>query len=100
MLRQLRKELNEAIDDAADERLRFELGPIDLSLKVTVGKEANPGAKIRFWVVEAGADAKVSRESIQEIKLVLNPRDMKAPRGSGGKPVPPLVEGEAVEGEH
>lgn len=99
VVRQLRAELNEALDDAEGERLRFELGPIELSLTVTVGREATPGAKIRFWVVEAGADAKISREAAQEIKLVLNPRDMNAPPGPDGKPAPPLITGEEVPGE-
>src|SRR6516225_9160259 len=99
VVRQLRAELNEAMDDAAGERLRFELGPVELSLTMTVGKEATPGAKIRFWVVEAGADARISRESVQDIKLVLTPRDMQAPLGPDGKPVPPLIEGKQVPGE-
>jgi hypothetical protein len=99
VVRQLRQELNEALADSEGERLRFELGPVELALTVTVGREATPGAKIRFWVVEAGADAKISRESLQEIKLVLTPRDTKAPLGPGGKPTPPLIEGKAVPGE-
>ena len=40
--------------------LRFELGPVQVSLLVTVGRDAAPGAKVRFWVIEAGADARVS----------------------------------------
>ena len=99
VLRQLRTELNEAMDDAEGERLRFELGPVELSLTVTVGREAQPGAKIRFWVIEAGADARISREAVQDIKLVLTPRDMKAPLGPDGKPAPPLIEGKPVPGE-
>lgn len=99
VLRELRRELNEAMDDADGERLRFELGPVDLSLKVAVSREGTAGAKIRFWVVEAGADGKISRESAQEIKLVLNPRDMKAPLGPDGKPTAPLIEGKPVPGE-
>ena len=63
VVRQLRAELNEALEDAEGERLRFELGPVEMSLSVTVGREAAPGAKVRFWVIEAGADAKLSRES-------------------------------------
>lgn len=100
VLRQLRMELNEAMRDAEDERLRFELGSVELSLNVTVGKEATPGAKIRFWVIEAGADARVSREAAQEIKLVLSPRDMKSPLGPDGKSPAPLIEGKPVPGEH
>lgn len=99
VIRQLRAELNEAMDDAEGERLRFELGPVELSLTVTVGREAKPGARIRFWVIEAGADAKISREAVQEIKLVLTPLDMTAALGPDGKPVPPLVGGKHVEGE-
>jgi hypothetical protein len=100
VLRELRAELNEAMGDADGDRLRFELGPVELSLTVTVGREATPGAKIRFWVIDAGAEAKVSRESAQEIKLVLTPRDMGAPLAPDGKPVPPLIEGRPVPGEH
>jgi hypothetical protein len=99
VVRQLRVELNEAMDEAEGERLRFELGPVELSLTVTVSREAAPGAKIRFWVIEAGADARISRDAVQDIKLVLTPRDMKAPLGPDGKPVPPLIEGKPLPGE-
>lgn len=99
VVRQLRADLNEALDEAEGERLRFELGPVELSLTMTVGREAGPGAKIRFWVVEAGADAKISREAVQDIKLVLTPRDVTAPLGADGKPVPPLIGGKRQQGE-
>jgi hypothetical protein len=48
VVRQLRAELNEAMDAAEGERLRFELGPVELSLTVTVGREATPGARSAF----------------------------------------------------
>ena len=99
VVRQLRTELNEALADAEGERLRFELGPVEMSLSVTVGREATPGAKVRFWVVEAGADARLSREAVQEIKLVLTPVDTQAPPRPGGKAAAPLIEGGAVAGE-
>jgi len=96
---ELRRELQEAINAGAGEQLRFELGPVELSLSVTVGREATPGAKIRFWVVEAGADARVSREAVQDIKLVLTPRDMAAPAGRDGKQPSPLIGGRRQPGE-
>jgi hypothetical protein len=99
VLRQLRAELNEALTDAEGQRLRFELGPVEVSLTVTVGRDATPGAKVRFWVIEVGADATVSREAVQEIKLVLTPVDTKAPVGLDGKVAAPLITGRAVEGE-
>jgi len=73
---------------------------VELSLTVTVGREAKPGAKVRFWVVEAGAEATVSREAVQEIKLVLTPRDTTAPLRADGTPASPLVHGGNVAGEH
>jgi Trypsin-co-occurring domain 2 len=99
VVRQLRAELNEAMDEAEGERLRFELGPVELSLTVTVGRDATPGARIRFWVIEAGAEARISREAVQDIKLVLTPRDMTAPLGPDGKPAAPLIRGTQVPGE-
>jgi hypothetical protein len=99
VVRQLRAELTEALADAEGERLRFELGPVEISLTVTVGREATPGAKVRFWVVEAGADARVSREAAQEIRLVLTPVDTRAPVGPDGKAPAPRIRGEVVIGE-
>jgi len=99
MVRQLRAELAEALADGEGERLRFELGPLELTVTVTVGREATPGAKIRFWVVEAGMDAKISREAVQEIKLVLTPRDMEAKPGPDGKPLSALIGGRTLPGE-
>jgi hypothetical protein len=99
VVRQLRAELNEALAGAEGERLRFELGPVQVALSVTVGRDATPGAKVRFWVIEAGADVKVSRESVQEITLVLTPVDTQAPPGPGGKPASVLIEGGAAAGE-
>ena len=99
VIRQLRAELNEALNDSEGERVRFELGPVEMSLTVTVGQEAAPSARIRFWVVEAGAEAKLSREAIQEIKLVLTPVDTQAPASADGKASAPLIKGSTVEGE-
>jgi hypothetical protein len=99
VVRQLRTELNEALADAEGERLRFELGPVEVSLTVTVGREATPGAKVRIWVVEAGVDARVSQEAAQEIRLVLTPVDTQAPVGPDGKAPAPRIRGTAVDGE-
>jgi Trypsin-co-occurring domain 2 len=99
VVRQLRAELNDALADAEGERLRFQLGPVEMSLTVTVGREAAPGAKVRFWVIEAGAEAKLSREAVQDIKLVLTPVDTQAPVGPDGNAAAPLIRGGAVEGE-
>jgi Trypsin-co-occurring domain 2 len=90
-VRQLRGELGKAMTEAKDERLRSELGPVEPSLTVTVGRGAKPVGKIRFWVVEAGADATISREAVQDIKLVLTPGTCRRRSAlTGSWPLPPI----------
>jgi hypothetical protein len=56
------------------EPLQFELGPVELEATVAVEKAGGGGAKVRFWVIELGGDAKASQTSTQRIKLALQPR--------------------------
>ncbi|MCA1671096.1 MAG: hypothetical protein LC799_02435 [Actinobacteria bacterium] len=79
---QLRQELSAAMREGEGEDLRFELGPVELELTIAVSKEAGPNAKVRFWVVELGADAKVASQATQRITLTLDPRR----RGIAGRP--------------
>jgi hypothetical protein len=74
MISELRRELDQAIDAGADERLRFELGPVEVEVTVGVDSKGTAGAKVRFWVVELGGDAELARSSLQRIKLTLQPR--------------------------
>lgn len=92
VISQLRQELSAAIRDGEGEDLRFELGPVELELTVAVSKEAGPSAKVRFWVIELGADATVSSQASQRITLTLDPRR----RGVAGKP---LISGSEQAGE-
>jgi hypothetical protein len=78
---QLRRELSAAMRDGEGEDLRFELGPVELELTVAVSREAGPNAKVRFWVIELGAEATVSSQATQRIMLTLDPRR----RGVAGK---------------
>ncbi|MEW1658732.1 trypco2 family protein [Streptomyces sp. NPDC093707] len=88
VIRDLRAELAQAISEAEGEALRFELGPIELEVAVELERGGNAGAKVRFWVVESGAEGKVSSQSTQRIKLSLQP----TLAGSGE---PPFVHGAA-----
>ena len=74
LLGQLRAELTEAGQAGEDSDLQFEVGPVELELSVAVDKEAKPGGKIRFWVVELGADMKITSQTTQRVKLTLDPR--------------------------
>ena len=52
MISELRRELDQAIDAGVDERLRFELGPVEVEVTVGLDSKGTAGAKVRFWVVE------------------------------------------------
>jgi hypothetical protein len=79
VIAQLRAELAEAMLAGQDEELLFELGPVELELTVGVDKEAKPGAKVKFWVLELGAETKLASTSTQRIKLTLDPRHAAHP---------------------
>jgi hypothetical protein len=70
----LRGELDAARRAGEGEPLRFELGPVELEVSVVVQKEVGGDAKVKFWVVELGADGKLSSTATQRIKLTLIPR--------------------------
>jgi len=93
LIGQLRGELTAAMTAGSAADLRFELGPVELELTVAVDKEAKPGAKIRFWVVEAGTDLKLGSSTTQKIKLKLDPRMAGQPDRK------PLISGDEETGE-
>ncbi|MET7570499.1 trypco2 family protein [Streptomyces sp. NPDC005492] len=92
MLRELRAELSKSMAEAADKELRFELGPIEVEVSVAITKEAGVGGKVRFWVVDADAQGKVSDATTQRIKLQLDPKVAATGRR-------PEVSGKEVPGE-
>lgn len=92
VIRDLRVELQEAVAAADGEMLRFELGPIELEVSLALERSAATGAKVRFWVVQAGADGKTETTGTQRVKLSLTPR--LAPGGDS-----PYVSGPAVPDE-
>jgi len=47
---------------------------VELELTVVVSKKTGPNAKMRFWVIELGADATVSSQATQRITLTLDLR--------------------------
>ena len=92
VIRDLREELEQAVVAAEGAALRFELGTIELELSVAVERTGHAGAKVRFLVVESGADTMANRTSTQLIKLALRPT-------LTGSPNPPFVSGRAGRNE-
>jgi hypothetical protein len=92
MIRDLRRELDAAMTEGEGERLRFELGPVQVEATVTVATERSGQGRVRFWVVEAGGDGRDSRSDVQRITLTLQPR---LAGGSGS----PMIAGDEMPGE-
>ncbi len=91
-------ELDVARSAGETSELRFEVGPIELEVNVGVQREGGGGAKLRFWVIELGGDAKATSSSTQRLKLTLKPTVGGA--GTPGEPqVSVYVSGQKVAGE-
>ncbi|NLU71167.1 hypothetical protein HCC61_00340 [Streptomyces sp. HNM0575] len=97
LVRQLRTELKAAAAEGAEagERLQFELGPVEVEVTVAAGRDRTANGKVRFWVVEAGGDARFTGSQTQRITLTLHPRDV----GPDGTTRSPLIGGDELHGE-
>ncbi|WDV51935.1 hypothetical protein PV963_16915 [Streptomyces coeruleorubidus] len=96
MVRELRKQLTAALTDGDGEILRFELGPVEVEASIAVTREAGGDAKVRLWVVDAGANGKYAQAETQRVTLTLTPRAVAA---DGGVPQTVLIAGDEVDGE-
>jgi hypothetical protein len=81
-IKDLRLQLQEAMDDGDGKKLRFELQDIDLEFKCSVNRAVDAKAGVEFWLVNVGAGGKLGDEKTQTIKLKLKPKT-----GSGEPPL-------------
>ncbi|MFE8015569.1 trypco2 family protein [Streptomyces antibioticus] len=82
MIRELRTQLNTALVDGEGEALRFELGPVEIEASVAVTREGGADAKVRLWVIDAGASGRYGHAETQRITLTLTPRTTTTPSGT------------------
>ncbi|WP_034593400.1 trypco2 family protein [Hamadaea tsunoensis] len=78
----LRSELARASALATGEDIQFPVGQITLEFQVGVTTSAEARGGVRFWVLELGAQAGVSAESVQKVTIQLDP-----PVDAYGRPV-------------
>jgi carbon monoxide dehydrogenase subunit G len=71
----IRAELDEAMATGAGERLKFDVGPVELEFAVDVQRDAQAKAGVKVWVVEIGGSGGMSRNASHRIKVTLNPVD-------------------------
>ncbi|MET9438034.1 trypco2 family protein [Streptomyces sp. NPDC006551] len=93
MITQLRQELSRAMSEGDHADLRFQAERVELELTVGMEKSREPGAKVRFWVLEAGAAARQATTATQRITLTLQPVRADAPN------LPALISGAELPDE-
>lgn len=89
-IRELRRELTCAIAEGEGESLRFKPGPIQLELQLEIGREGGGNADIKWFVVSAGVEGKVTRASTHTVKLTLEPVADGADVKIGRRPEAPV----------
>jgi hypothetical protein len=83
-IRELRRELTEAMAEGQDQQIRFELGPVEMEFLLEITKAAEGDAGVRFWVISLGGKGSVSSGSTHRVNLSLTPRK----HSPGAPPVP------------
>jgi hypothetical protein len=73
-IKNLRMELQEAMNEGDGKKLRFEAQDIELEFKCVVTRQADAKADVKFWIIDAGAEGKIEDVKTQTIKLKLRPR--------------------------
>lgn len=69
----LRREVVEAIEHAAGQEIRFELGPVEMEFNVQVSRETGRDREIKFWLVAIGDRTDRSSMTSHTIRLALTP---------------------------
>ncbi|MFF2301868.1 trypco2 family protein [Streptomyces sp. NPDC058128] len=71
----VRNQLVEAAGRATGKPVAFEVGDIEMEFTIELRKEVKGGAKVKAWVVEAGADASRTRGDTHRVSFTLKPRN-------------------------
>ncbi|MFD9246211.1 trypco2 family protein [Streptomyces sp. NPDC059556] len=71
----VRDQLVEAAGRATGKPVAFEVGDIEMEFTIELRKEVKGGAKVKAWVVEAGADASRTRGDTHRVSFTLKPRN-------------------------
>ncbi|MFE9556956.1 trypco2 family protein [Streptomyces sp. NPDC006692] len=69
----VRDQLTEAAARSTGQPLVFELGDIHMEFTLELRRELKGGAKVRAWVVDAGADAGRSTGRTHKVSFTLKP---------------------------
>ncbi|MEU9213425.1 trypco2 family protein [Streptomyces sp. NPDC048415] len=71
----IRAQLQQAMDEGAEQALKFRTGPVELEFPIGVRKEGEAKAKVFVLPWSAEARGTVSADSVHRIKFTLQPID-------------------------
>ncbi|ATW49826.1 trypco2 family protein [Streptomyces xantholiticus] len=74
-IQSVRDQLLDAATRATGRPLLFEVGDIEMEFTLELRKEVKGGAKVKAWVVEAGADAARTTGRTHRVAFTLKPVD-------------------------
>src|SRR3712207_5630491 len=86
----LRAELEAAWAAGQGQRVRFRVSDVTLTVEAVARREREGGGKVRWWLIEAGGQAKRGTETTQTLVLSLSP----ALYDERGRPAPLDVAGD------
>jgi len=69
----LHEQLQQAMEDGKDRKLRFEIKDLELEFKCGVTREGSADAGVSFWVIDLGAKGSITESKTQTVKLKLSP---------------------------
>jgi Trypsin-co-occurring domain 2 len=73
-LEALREELDDAWQASQGKRVRFRASAITLTVQAVARADTKGGGKLRWWVIEAGADHSTGSEVTHTLELKLKPQ--------------------------
>ncbi|MFI9586493.1 trypco2 family protein [Streptomyces sp. NPDC052236] len=74
-IQSVRDQLLDAATRATGQPMLFEVGDIQMEFTVELRKETKGGAKVKAWVVEAGADTSRATGRTHKVAFTLKPLD-------------------------
>lgn len=70
----LRDSLLDAVGKAGSTEVSFVVGPIEMEFAVEVRSDAKVKGGIKAWLISADAEAGISRNRVQRVKVSLSPK--------------------------
>ncbi|MFI6702632.1 trypco2 family protein [Streptomyces sp. NPDC050509] len=77
-IQSVRDQLLDAATRATGAPVAFEVGDIQMEFTLELRKEIKGGAKVKAWVVEAGADASRTSGHTHKVAFTLKPQDARS----------------------